>query len=160
MIDLLLDGIYAAAAAVGFAAISNPSRRTFPYIAAIAATGHMVRFALMTWLDIGIVTASLIGASCIGVCAIRVAPHTRSVPETFSYPALLPMIPGMYACRWVQATWLMSTVTDNEPLFMHYCGLSISNGFTAMMVVCALFIGQIWPTQIWHRIVFSSTKND
>ena len=37
--DILFDGLFAAVAAVGFGAISDPPMRAFPYIAVLAAVG-------------------------------------------------------------------------------------------------------------------------
>lgn len=41
------DALFAAIAAIGFAAISNPPRNAYAYCAAIAATGHSVRYLIM-----------------------------------------------------------------------------------------------------------------
>ena len=46
--DILLDGFFAAVAAVGFGAVSDPPMRAFPRIALLAAVGHALRFCLMT----------------------------------------------------------------------------------------------------------------
>lgn len=47
--DILLDGFFAAVAAVGFGAVSDPPMRAFPRIALLAAVGHALRFCLMNW---------------------------------------------------------------------------------------------------------------
>ena len=43
--DILLDGLFAAVAAIGFGAISDPPMRAFPRIALLAAIGHALRFS-------------------------------------------------------------------------------------------------------------------
>ena len=45
---ILQDAFFAALAAVGFAAISRPPLRAYPYCALIAAIGHSSRFAMMS----------------------------------------------------------------------------------------------------------------
>ena len=40
LVDILTDGIFAAVAAIGFGAISDPPLRAFPSIALLAAIGH------------------------------------------------------------------------------------------------------------------------
>ena len=45
--DILLDGFFAAVAAVGFGAVSDPPMRAFPRIALLAAVGHALRFCLI-----------------------------------------------------------------------------------------------------------------
>ena len=44
--DIFLDGFFAAVAAVGFGAVSDPPMRAFPRIALLAAVGHDQRFCL------------------------------------------------------------------------------------------------------------------
>ena len=58
LVDILTDGIFAAVAAIGFGAISDPPLRAFPSIALLAAIGHALRFCLMTYLGVDIATAS------------------------------------------------------------------------------------------------------
>lgn len=48
-VDILFDGVFAAVAAIGFGAISDPPVRAFPYIALLAAVGHALRFCLMSY---------------------------------------------------------------------------------------------------------------
>ena len=61
-VDILFDGVFAAVAAIGFGAISDPPVRAFPYIALLAAVGHALRFCLMSYAGIDIATASLCAA--------------------------------------------------------------------------------------------------
>ena len=58
-VDILLDGLFAAVAAIGFGAISDPPVRAFPCIALLAAVGHALRLCLMRYAGIHIATASL-----------------------------------------------------------------------------------------------------
>lgn len=39
VLDILLDGLFAAIAGIGFGAISDPPMRAFPYIALLAPVG-------------------------------------------------------------------------------------------------------------------------
>lgn len=56
--DILLDGLFAAVAAIGFGAISDPPMRAFPRIALLAAIGHALRFTLIHCAALDIATAS------------------------------------------------------------------------------------------------------
>lgn len=60
--DILLDGLFAAVAAIGFGAISDPPMRAFPRIALLAAIGHALRFTLIHCAALDIATASLFAA--------------------------------------------------------------------------------------------------
>lgn len=149
--------IFAGIAAVGFAAISHPPRGVLPYCALIAATGHAVRFCLINFADCHIVLASLIAAIIIGIMAIIIAPKLKCPPETFSFPSLLPMIPGIYAYRTVQALTIAIT-TNSEKEFQHWFYLFESNGLITVFVVLAMVVGQMLPILIFPKISFTSTK--
>ena len=66
LLAILSDGFFAAVAAVGFGAVSDPPMRAFPAIALLAAVGHALRFCLMNCAGMDIATASLCAATAIG----------------------------------------------------------------------------------------------
>ena len=101
LVQFLQDALFAAIAAIGFAAISNPPKRAYIYCAIIAAVGHSARFLMMhqsLW-GMNIVMASTLAAFIIGFLAVLLSPVSKTPAETCLFPSLLPMIPGMYAYR-------------------------------------------------------------
>ncbi|MDE6010482.1 MAG: threonine/serine exporter family protein [Muribaculaceae bacterium] len=156
-LKLLLDMVFAGIAAVGFAAISNTPRHVLKFCALIAALGHVSRYCMINFLGCHLVVASLVGALVVGLLAIIIAPKLRCPPETFSFPSLLPMIPGIYAYRTIQALAL-SLTTSSEEEFQHWFYLFESNGLITIFVVMAMVIGQMLPILIFPHISFSSTK--
>ena len=101
--EILSDGFFAAVAAIGFGAISDPPMRAFPVIALLAAVGHALRFVLMQG-GVDIATASLCASVVIGVGSLLLGGRIRCPMTVLFIPALLPMIPGMYAYKTVFAT--------------------------------------------------------
>ena len=100
-VDIISDGIFAAVAAMGFGAISDPPLRAFKFIALLAAVGHAARYCLMTFLGVDIASASLVAALIIGTGSVWYGKRV-SCPMTVLYiPALLPMVPGTYAYKTV-----------------------------------------------------------
>ena len=118
---ILQDALFAAIAAIGFAAISRPPARAYIYCAAIAAIGHSIRFVLMS-PDCGsplhIVPATLIASFAVGLLAVIFSPIVRTPPETCFFPALLPMIPGMYAYRTFGAACAQRKPGGIQPVFL------------------------------------------
>lgn len=155
---LVNDGLFAAIAAIGFAAISNPPMRAFKYCALIAAAGHMTRYVMMNYCSCGLVAGSLAGAIVVGLLSVFIAPKAKVPPETFSYPSLLPMIPGMYAYRCLQA-FIMLLETDTPDGFDRYFYLCASNGTMTLFVVLAMVLGQLSPILLFKRISFTSTRD-
>ena len=99
--DIFLDGFFAAVAAVGFGAVSDPPMRAFPRIALLAAVGHALRFCLMNCAGMDIATASLCAATAIGFGSLWLGKAIRCPMTALYIPALLPMVPGIYAYKTV-----------------------------------------------------------
>lgn len=100
-INIFEDGLFAAIAAIGFSSISNTPQRTYLTCALIAAAGHSIRYVL-TLAEFGgmhIIPASTVASFAIGVLAVLFASRIKCPAEVCFFPALLPMIPGMYAAR-------------------------------------------------------------
>lgn len=107
---IVIDGLFAAIAAIGFGAISNPPRRAFLSIAIAAAIGHALRFSLMHYVGVDIITASFCASFVIGWVSLFLG-SLIYCPMTVVYiPALLPMIPGMYAYKTVFALLLFRVI--------------------------------------------------
>lgn len=157
ILQILGDMLFSALAAVGFAAISHPPRGVLKFCGLIAAFGHASRTCLIEFAGWHIVAASFAAAVIVGLLAIIIAPRLKCPPETFSFPSLLPMIPGIYAYRTIQAL-VMSLTAGEEDAFEHWFYLFESNGLITAMIVLAMVIGQMLPIFLFPRISFTSTK--
>ena len=103
VLDVFQDAFFAALAAIGFSSISNPPKQAYKYCAFIAAMGHATRFILMnSSLHWGLINASFIASVVIGCLAVLLSSYAKCPPETFSFPSLLPMIPGIYAYHTIE----------------------------------------------------------
>lgn len=156
LFDLVEDGFFAALAAIGFAAISNPPRRAYPYCAVIAAIGHAARYFLVNAAACHFVVSNFIAALIIGSLAVFIAQKAKCPAETVSFPALLPMIPGMYAYRTFQN--LILCLSDQEQQFHHYFYLCAYNGLTCLAVLLLMAVGVTIPIFIFKNISFHATR--
>ena len=75
------DALFAAIAAIGFAAISRPPRRAYVYCALIAAVGHSLRFVLMDCLYINIILSTAVASFAVGVLSVYLSPVARTPAE-------------------------------------------------------------------------------
>lgn len=141
--QLLNDGFFAAIAAVGFASISNPHRRTFGACALLAALGHMTRFILLGY-SVHLTLASFAGGIVIGVLSVPAAVWVKSPAEGLSFPALLPMVPGKFAYGTVQAL-LECLRHSGEDDFMHYFYLLNYNWLTCVLTIIMMVVGVTIP---------------
>lgn len=159
LIQILQDALFAAIAAIGFAAISRPPARAYAYCALIAAIGHAARFILMNLYpaDIHIIPASFCAACIIGLLAVFLSSIARTPAETCLFPALLPMIPGIYAYKAFGGL-AMSILAQSPQAFSHSFYLFAHNALTCTGVLMAMVVGATLPIFIFKKVSFQATR--
>ncbi len=158
ILQILQDALFSAIAAIGFAAISRPPRRAYLYCGLIAAAGHSLRFMLMSPLcAVHIIPATLVAAFVIGVIAVFVSPLSKIPAETYLFPSLLPMIPGIYAYKTFAglAMCLFSTGTDS---FADSFYLFAYNALTCGCLLLCMVAGAVTPVFMFKKISFQATR--
>lgn len=159
LLGVVQDGFFACIAAIGFSSISNMPRRGYLACGGIAAVGHALRYVLMNKELVGmhIALASLFASLTIGLLAVLISPRIKCPAEVCFSPALLPMIPGMYAYRSIEATIACMCATE-ESVFQHYIYLLESNGLTCIFIILALVIGANLPVFALQKLSFRATR--
>lgn len=159
--EILQDALFAAIAAIGFAAISRPPRRAYLWCALLAAAGHSLRFILLR-PEIGgslhIVPATFAAAFAVGVMAVLLSQVARMPAETFLFPSLLPMIPGIYAYKAFGAMAMCVFSGERAASFGHFFYLMASNTFTCLCVLLAMVVGATVPIFMLRRMAFQATR--
>lgn len=156
--DILADAFFAAVAGIGFGAISDPPMRAFPYIALLAAAGHALRFCLTTYFGVDITTASLCASLLIGFGSLWLGKRIKCPMTVLSIPALLPMIPGMYAYRMVFSLIMFMQHLHNPVMEQHYMQQMFLNSVVAGSVIFMLALGATIPMFIFQRRSISLTR--
>ncbi|WP_321331125.1 threonine/serine exporter family protein [uncultured Bacteroides sp.] len=156
---IIYDGLFAAVAAIGFAIISNPPRKALAISAFLAAVGHGLRYYLLhsEVFTIDIATASFFAAMAIGLLSIPFAKYVHCPAEVFSFPALLPMIPGMFAYKSILYLTKFMQSKDQTASFQ-FIEQFFRNGITTIFVLFALVVGVAIPVFFFHRQSFSATR--
>lgn len=159
LLNILEDGLFAAIAAIGFSSISNTPRRAYPACGLIAAAGHALRYVLMssTLCGMHIIPASTLAAFTIGVFAVFMARRIKCPAEVCFFPALLPMIPGMYAYRTVEALVACLYHTQEEA-FIHNLYLLTFNGLTCLFIILGMVAGATIPVFLLKKLSFTATR--
>ncbi len=155
----LYDAFFAAIAAIGFSAISNPPKTAYIYCALIAAAGHSARFLLMT-PEVGalnIIPATAVASLIVGCLAVILSPVAKIPAETFLFPSLLPMIPGIYAYKTFGGL-AMCLFHDSETDFLHYFYLFSNNGFVCLSIIIGMVVGGTLPVFLLKRIAYRATR--
>ena len=156
--DLLLileKGFFAAIAALGFAAVGNPSKAAFRYVPIVAFFGNAVRFTLMHYAELNIAIATFFAAVLAGFIAVGFAYHARYPIEVFAFPALLPMIPGQFAYRSILGMIRFMESTQ-EVAQEQYVPMII----TALLTMFALGVGVAIPLFMCYKASFRMTRGE
>ncbi len=154
---IILDCFFAAIAAIGFAVISNPPRKAILVSALLAAVGHGLRYFLLKSTPLDISSASFIAAFSIGMLSVPFAKKIHCPAEVFSFPSLLPMIPGMYAYKTVLASVKFIQCEDYTSSINIIVDI-FRNGATTVFVLFALVVGVAIPMFVFHSHSFSVTR--
>lgn len=161
ILHMLEDGFFAAVAAVGFAAISRPPRQAYLWCALVAAIGHSSRFLLQHQTLFpslnGIVAATTVAAFVVGMLAVLCSPMAKMPAETCLYPALLPMIPGMYAYRCFGAL-VVCVLEPAHATYDKYFYLFASNGLVCLFTLLGMVLAASVPIFLFKKISFTATR--
>lgn len=156
--DIILDGVFAAVAAIGFGAISDPPLRAFPYIAILAAVGHALRFCLINYLGVDIATASFCASFTIGMGSLWLGSIIYCPMTVLYIPALLPMIPGMYAYKVVFSLIMFMQNINIPELEQQYMQTMFVNAVVTGSVIFMLAVGATIPVFIFKSKAYSLTR--
>lgn len=159
LINILEDGAFAAMAAIGFSSISNTPHQAYLTCALITAAGHSIRY-MLTLPDLGgmhIIPASTVASFAIGMLAVLFASRIKCPAEVCFFPALLPMIPGMYAYRSIEAL-LSCLYHTQEEAFGHYFYLLAYNGLTCAFIILGMVVGATIPVFLFKKLSFTATR--
>ncbi len=154
---LLTDALFSALAAIGFAVISSPPKRAVAVSALLSAVGHSFRYYLIHVMDFDIASATFFASFLIGSMSFLFANLIHCPNEVFTFPSLLPMIPGIYAYNmFLSLTKFIRSenISDNFALIES----AVTNGMTAAFVLMALVLGVSLPVMLFHKASFKVTR--
>ncbi|MFR9620422.1 MAG: threonine/serine exporter family protein [Rikenellaceae bacterium] len=157
IIALLTDALFSALAAIGFAVISSPPKRAVATSALLSAIGHSFRYFLMHVVELDIASATFFASFLIGSMSFIFANLIHCPNEVFTFPSLLPMVPGLYAYNmFLSLTKFIRSdnISDNFELIES----AVTNGMIAAFVLMALVLGVSLPVMLFHKASFKVTR--
>jgi uncharacterized membrane protein YjjB (DUF3815 family) len=136
-------GIWFGFAALGFAILFNVPPRTLFIIWLFGALGGLVKLMMMH-TGVGVVLASFGGASVIGILSIPAAHNKHAPPLVFAIPAVIPMVPGVFAYRMMFG--LIKLAGDPEiGSYQQILSDTVSNGLKVLFILMSLAVGVAIP---------------
>lgn len=157
LLAVLGDALFACVAAIGFAIISNPPKKAILISGLLASIGHGCRYYLLSTTTLDLSVSTFIAAFIIGVLGMASAKIIRTPAEVVSFPALLPMIPGMYAYKTILSLIAFMNA-DDEAILQRSIVEIFRNGLTTVSVMLALTVGVAIPLFIFYEQSFMMTR--
>jgi len=138
---LIIDYFFAAIAGMGFGIVFNPPVK-FLFISGIfAGLGHSLRLFLMGYYSINVFAATLAAAFVVGIFGFAAGRINGCPAEVLTFPAVLPMIPGIYAYEtFLSGIKFLSENMNTETAEKHLTAV-LSNGITASSIMVAIVLG-------------------
>jgi len=149
ILDILSKSFWAGIAAIGFAVLFNVPRRVIFSIWTLGAVGGLIKFTAMHF-ESGIVFASFLGATVIGIISIQMAHMRNSPPLVFSIPSVIPMVPGVFAYKMMLGLIALANI-ENTDVYMRNLIETVNNGAKMTFVLIALGIGVALPMLITRK---------
>ena len=149
IIEILIKSFWAGIAAIGFAVLFNVPRRVVFSIWTLGAVGGLIKFTAMQF-DSGVVFASFLGATVIGIISIQMAHMRNSPPLVFSIPSVIPMVPGVFAYKMMLGLIALANI-ENTDVYVQNLIETVNNGAKMTFVLIALGIGVALPMLITRK---------
>ncbi len=160
MIFLLIfsKAIFASITALGFGLISNPPKRAIYAILLTGFLGYFTRATMLDFTGLHIFVSCLVSAFVMGSCGLVFGRLTRTPATVIYIPALLPMIPGMYAYKAIFAmlNYMNHIELADKAIYMDQFVVNITYVFG---ILFSLAIGSIMPMFIFTKTANSLTRN-
>ena len=155
----IADGLFAAVAGTGFAIISNPPRKALFITACLSCIGHGVRYFFMhhpQFMCDQVVASSLAGL-VVGLLAVPAAMKIHYPAEGFAFPALLAMVPGMFAYKAVRD---MIDIVQMPDVANEYITRFFHNSALTVMVMFGMVACCVIPIFLFRKETFSVTRKE
>ncbi len=145
----LMDALWSALAALGFAVLFNVPVRTLPGCVACGALGHVLRTLLATQ-GLSLELASLAGATAVGFVGSAFARRWETPTMIFTVSGVIPMVPGVFAFRAMLGVIALISAPDAQAGLVALYETAVNAARTGL-ILAALAVGIAAPTLLFYR---------
>lgn len=154
--EILIKSFWSGIAAIGFAILFNVPRRTLYLIGLLGVMSGLIKFGSME-LHVNIVFASFWAATAVGFVSIQTAHLKKSPPLIFSIPAVIPMVPGFFAYKFMLGLIALTSM-ENADTYLKILVETVNNGAKMMFVLIALGTGVAIPMLLTRKESIKKSK--
>ena len=144
---LLTKCAWASLAAIGFAILFTVPKRALWAVVLLAALAYGLReIALINGFDL--VVGSLAASCLIGLIGIQLAHWVHTPTTVFVIPAVIPMVPGVFAYRTMMGLLEISRSSGASTEILLQ---TASNGLNTVFILLALAVGVSLPSLLFKN---------
>lgn len=156
--EVLADMLFAAFAGFGFAYAARPPKVALFISCVLAAFGHGFRFVLVNFVGFEMLAvATFLASFLVGILGLLASKFYKTPLEVITFPALLPMIPGVYAYKSILLLFEFLNASDIEAK-SRFLTEFFDQFFIATSVTFALAVGVSTMLMVFAKQSFAITR--
>lgn len=145
-LEILSSAFWCGCAALGFSILFNTPKAALVSVWLCGFMAGLIKFAVINpALGGGMLVASLLAASAVGIASIPFAHWCHVPPVIISIPAVIPLVPGSFAYRTMLGLIKFINNTDESVL-----NGTIHNAAMTLFILIALSIGVTLPMLLFR----------
>ncbi|MEI6897816.1 MAG: threonine/serine exporter family protein [Psychromonas sp.] len=143
---IIIDAMFAAVPAVGFAMVFNVPKKMLIYCAVGGAFAHSLRYLLMHF-GMDIEWATLVASSSMGFLGLYWSRKHLIPRPVFTVASVIPMIPGSFAFKTIIALVEINSTGYSVEIMK----IASENGLKTLFILGALSFGLSLPSILIYR---------
>ena len=142
--------------AIGFAVLFNVPARTLFVIGILGAIGGTIKIVCMHY-GLNVITATLLGATTVGVLSIWTAYNKNAPPLVFSIPSIIPMIPGVFIYKMILGVIALSGDIDTQTYTLTLAQ-TVNYASKVIFIIISIAVGVSMPLLIIRQTASKNSK--
>ena len=150
LLKIIELSLWTGIAGIGFGILFNIPRKAILTVFILGFGVGLIKSVLLK-LGVNIIIASFVAALFVGIFSTPLAHKIHQPPVVFSIPAVIPMIPGIFAYKIVLATMNFTFMETDLTKRIELIDTIFSNGFTMLFILISITLGISLPLLLMRR---------
>lgn len=151
-LNILLKAFWCGWAATGFGVLFNVPRKDLFAIWTAGAIAGLVKFTILFLSPREVIIQSaFFAALAASIFSVPVALHRHEPPKVFAIPAVIPLVPGVFAYRTMLGVIKLSDKVGGD--YTLTMSKTVHNAVTTFFIIMMIAIGLSIPIQVSNKLL-------